>query len=307
MDIVCSIDNNYVQHCCVMLSSFFENNLGEKHSIHLLTEGIGDGNKKLIEKLIASYQGQFFYYVIDSDFLQSCPIKESDHLTIATYYRLFMTNFLPVSVEKVLYLDCDIVINGSIKELWNTDLHGYALAAVEEMGCSAPDVYERLNYNESYGYFNAGVLLINLEYWRTERLVDTFIGYITKNVTKLIAHDQDVLNGLLHAKCLHVSCKWNVEEAFYHYSVMKRLRSYQDLNRILRQPVILHYTWKPKPWDLSCKHPFRINYFIYMWKTYGKKGSPQLSIWQKIIALKDKYVFCLLLKLGITGHRFYQL
>lgn len=307
MHIACSIDNNYVQHCCVMLASFFENNSEGNHSVHLLTEGLNEENKNLIKNLIVSYQGQFLYYVIDSDFLHTCPIKESDHLTIATYYRLFITNFLPENIDKVLYLDCDIVVNGSVKELWETDLRGYALAAVEEMGCSVPDVYERLGYDKSYGYFNAGVLLINLEYWRTENLMNSFISYITHNGTKLLAHDQDVLNGLLHAKCLHVSCKWNVEEAFYHYSVMKRFRSYRDFKKILRRPIILHYTWKPKPWDLSCRHPFRINYFIYMWKVFNEKGIPKLSLWQKFVALKDKYIFCLLLRLGVTGHQFYRL
>mgnify|MGYP000466571498 CR=1 FL=1 len=118
MDIVCSIDNNYVLHCAVMLTSLFENNRSESHVIHLLTEGLTPDNRKLIEDLVHSYNGRFCYYLIDSDVLKSCPIKATDHLTIATYYRLLMADILPKSLERILYLDCDIVVNRSIKKLW---------------------------------------------------------------------------------------------------------------------------------------------------------------------------------------------
>ena len=303
MDIVCSIDNNYVQHCCVMLTSFFENNKEEGNVIHLLTEGITEDNKKTIEELIHAYKGEFCYYLVNSEIVASFPIKEGDHLTIATYYRLLMADILPQSIDKILYLDCDIIINDSITELWNTSLDGYAMAAIEELGCSLPDVYKRLGYDKKYGYFNAGVLLINLQYWREHNLTREFLLYIAENYEKLKAHDQDVLNALLHKKCLHVSYKWNVEEAFYHYSVMKRLKHNRELRFVLRHPTILHYTWKPKPWDLSCKQPFRINYYIYLQRFAGSS----LNFKRKLAALFDKYVFCFFLWINLKGHRYYKL
>ena len=70
MDIVCSIDNNYVQHCCCMLVSFFENNKGEKHSIHLLSDALTLENRKMIKELVEFYQGVFYRSFDDSDLLQ---------------------------------------------------------------------------------------------------------------------------------------------------------------------------------------------------------------------------------------------
>lgn len=303
MDIVCSLDNNYVQHCCVMLTSFFENNKDEGHTIHLLTEGLTEDNREIIEKLVCSYNGRFCYYLVNSEVVASFPIKEDDHLTIATYYRLLIADILPLNVDKILYLDCDIVINASISELWNISLDGYALAAIEELGCSSPDVYDRLGYDKMYGYFNAGVLLVNLNYWRMNNLTERFLLYIAEHYEILKAHDQDVLNAVLHGQCLHISYKWNVEEAFYHYSVMKRLKHNRELRFILRHPKILHYTWKPKPWDLKCKHPFRINYYIYL----QKFADSPLNFKQKFLARLDKYVFCVLLLINIRGHRCYKL
>lgn len=304
MDIVCATDDNYVEHCCTMLISLFKNNLFENHTIHLLTGGLSTKNREIIEQFVYSFQGQFRYYIIDSSFLISCPIKETDHLTIATYYRLFIAEILPNDLSKVLYLDCDMIINRSIQKLWETDICNYAIAAVEEMGASAVDVYERLGYDKQYGYFNAGVLLINLEFWRKHQMTQCFCNYIDKNAMKIRAHDQDVLNALFHDKCLLVSCKWNVEEAFYHYHIIKRNKLNSQLRVALRFPCILHYTWKPKPWEDTCKHPFRVNYFMYRNKTIWAQ---KISLQRWIRFLGDKYFFCFLLWAGIGGKRFYRL
>lgn len=308
MNIVCSIDNNYVQHCCVMLASFFENNHSEQHTIYLLTESLEQDSFDIIKNLIYSYQGLFYSYQIDSDALKSCPIRETDHLTIATYYRLLIADVLPPTVEKVLYLDCDIVVNKSIEELWNTDLRNYALAAVEELGCSPVDSYERLGYDRKYGYFNAGVLLINLDFWRKNDMTQVFFSYIAENFMKLKAHDQDVLNALLHDKCLLLSYKWNVEEGFYHYYMIKKMRHERVFSYILRNPAILHYSWKPKPWDLGCKHPFRVNYYCYLDKAI-RHGLPRtsISVKGKVCFFMDKAAFCILLWLRVSGNRFYNL
>lgn len=308
MDIVCSTDNNYVQHCCCMLASLLENNKDEKHSVHVLSEGLTDEYLKQIEDVVDTYQGQFFYYAVDPSCLKSCPIKATDHLSIATYYRLLIAELLPTQLDRVLYLDCDIVIDGSLKELWNTLLEGYALAAIEEMGSSAVDVYERLGYDAKYGYFNAGVLLINLKYWRKNDLTKVFFQYMVLHSDKLRAHDQDILNALLHDKCLHVSPKWNVEEAFYHYYMIKKWKKWDknEMKSILFNPLVLHYSWKPKPWEKSCRHPFRLKYFEYLRKVTAYEDQ-KLSFGEKILAHYDELYFKLLIILGVSGHRFYTL
>ena len=102
MNIVCAADSGYVQHCSVMLISFFENNPGEEHAVYLLTEGLDLDDLDFIQKIVHSYNGHFFYCQVDFKFLEKCPIKSTDHLSIATYNRLFMADLLPADVNKVL-------------------------------------------------------------------------------------------------------------------------------------------------------------------------------------------------------------
>lgn len=307
MDIICSTDNNYVQHCAVMLVSFFENNkssLDNPHTIHLLTEGINEKNKKILQNLVASYQGKLCYYLIDSPIIKQLPIKESDHLTIATYYRLFVANVLPHNLEKALYLDCDIIVKKSLTKLWSISLDNYPIAAMEEMGCSLPDVFQRLQYEKKYGYFNAGVLLINLKYWREHNLTQLFFQYISKFYDSIKAHDQDVLNGVLHKKYLPISFEWNSEEAFYHYNFIKKHWNEHGFRKKLRSPAIIHYTWKPKPWDANCHHPLRYDYFYYR-----NKISHLIDkiIHNKRTQIIDKIKFQLALTLKIKGRHFYKI
>lgn len=304
MNIVCAADSGYVQHCSVMLIFFFENNPGEEHAVYLLTEGLDLDDLDFIQKIVHSYNGHFFYCQVDFKFLEKCPIKSTDHLSIATYNRLFMADLLPADVNKVLYLDCDIIVNQSIKELWETPLRdNFVVAAFEERGCCAEDVYERLDYDSKYGYFNAGVLLVNLDYWRTHNMTQAFIEYIEHNFEKLRAHDQDVLNAFFYDKSVHISLAWNVEFIFYYYGIIKKFGFDRDLRFILRHPKILHFTWKPKPWETSCQHPFRINYYRYLKKI---KKNP-LSFRDTLRALWDKYYFCFLIKWKIKGHKYYKL
>lgn len=65
---------------------------------------------------------------------------------------------------------------------------------------------------------------------------------------------------------MHISLAWNVEFIFYYYGIIKKFGFDRDLRFILRHPKILHFTWKPKPWETSCQHPFRINYYRYLKK-----------------------------------------
>ena len=155
-----------------------------------------------------------FYYV-DMDLVKDCPrYAEGSHISLAAYYRIFLGNLLPLKIHKVLYLDCDLVVVGSIEKLRNTDLKTFAVACVEEMCSGREEIYTRLHYPSSDSYFNSGVLLVNLDYWREEGLMSKALDYISKNGSKLVFNDQDVLNALLHDCKLFLPFRYNVQDGF---------------------------------------------------------------------------------------------
>src|SRR5262249_16597258 len=110
---------------------------------------------------------------------QVLPLIPQSHYTIDTYTRLWPGDFFPDDVTRVLYLDADIVVVGNIAPLWSTDLEGALLGTIDIPG--AEQGVKLLGMRAEDGYFNAGVLLIDLKQWRETGAMNSVLDYITAN------------------------------------------------------------------------------------------------------------------------------
>lgn len=278
MNIVCATDDNFVQHCSIMLTSLLVNNIGVH--IYVLTEGLKPENEKIIREEVEDKGGKVDFCIVDSSIVEKFPMPKGEglqHISRATYYRLLISDLLPESVEKVIYMDCDIIVNKSIQELWDTDLTGYALAAVKQVGYGYEA--ERLDYPIEYGYFNAGVNMINLTYFREHKVSESLIKYIADNYSKIKYHDQDTLNAVLYDKTLHIMPQWNMTSIVYAYQLQKRgdnvagvvLNDYkaekESAFKTMKDPYVVHYVSRPKPWQDNCVHPLYHLYYDYAKRT----------------------------------------
>lgn len=262
MNIFCSTDDNYAPYCAVMLTSLCENNKDLSIHVYLMTEGLTTENHDVLETVVNRYNGIFHYCLMDKSLFENCPIREGDHITLATYFRFLIPQLIPESEHTAIYLDVDMIILRSLKPLDELDLSDYAVAAVDEVGCSAPDVFERLNIPKSNSYFNAGLLVINLDYWREHNISEALFNYVSKNANILTAHDQDALNVLLNTKWLSLPQKWNWMSAFMHENHIINSESYNKVMAECHKICIIHYT-ENKPWIKYSKQPFINKYFYY--------------------------------------------
>ena len=283
MNIACATDNNYVQHCGVMLTSLFENNKGEDVHIYLLTAGLTQKNKTSLENIINHYKGNFHYCLLDQELIKDFPQGGVNaHITLAAYDRLFLPQYLPEKETKVIYLDCDLIVCSPLKGMWETDMSGYALGAVEEYwnwcNGSIKERTGRLKYDIRYSYFNSGVLLLNLTLWRKENITDKVLDYIINNPEKIIWHDQDALNATLHDRWIKLPARWNATP--YSFSKAPELLTRYRQNRIntILNPGIIHFCFSPKPWETGCYHPLKDEYFRYLKLTEWKDFKPPFSI-----------------------------
>ena len=309
MNIVLATDNNFVRHCSVVIRSIFRHNIGVH--IYILTEGLNDKNEQYLIGL-GNDNSTVTIVNVPKFLVDNLPMSKhaAAHLSIATYYRLFVTTLLPKSVDKVIYLDCDMVVLDSLNDLWNTDIADYALGAVyqnfewSDYYCS----WERLNIPRETGYFNAGTLLMNLAYMRENDFQNKAIDFIHTYQTKIISHDQDVLNALFYGETLPISCMWNFTPLFesnkykrFHFPT-KYSRFIDERNSKDFKPVIIHFASKPKPWDYGCQSSYRIYYYENLDKGYWGESVPNRNImnWIKfnfINKIKD-----LILEYDFTGY-----
>jgi lipopolysaccharide biosynthesis glycosyltransferase len=279
ISIATTIDINYIQHLGVMLSSLFENNLKSRFKIYLIINFTENKELRKIQKLINRYNHQIDIIKVDESLLVSC--KVTGHVTLATYYRLLIPNLINQTVAKVLYIDADIIIKNEIYELWNIVLDDETIvAAVEE------PLFNRhiaLGVPETAKYFNAGVMLINLVAWRQNDISTKAIRFIELNNERIMFWDQDVLNFLLYDKWLTLNPKWNVTTPLFTINADKLKMSENELNQILNQPNIIHFTGSSKPWHYLNTHPFKSEYYKYLkltpWKNFKH---PEETVWHQI-------------------------
>jgi len=276
MDIACNIDNNYIRFCSVMLVSLFENNRDQSFDIHIVSQDLSEDGQQTLKDIVCKQYGQrIHFYFVGPDLLNNFPIDTNSHISISTYLRLFLSSILPASLSKVLYLDCDIIIRSSIAGLWNIDLTKYAIGCVEDMWSDIDNNYSRLGYSKEFLYFNAGVMLVNLDFWRRNHLEEEFVRYVRNNPEKLLFNDQDVLNGVLYDKKLFIPFTWNMQDGFFRRRRRIRKETWDALDKELFDPAILHFTGGKKPWDYKCMNPHKSEFYVYQNLTQWKDCRPK--------------------------------
>lgn len=258
LHIVFSTDDNFAPHCAVAMRTLLDHNAGVV--FHILTEGLSEENRSRLQQVAGNQPIHF--YVVESESLQGLPMPDNknEKISIATYYRLFMPRLLPKEIEKVLYLDCDLVVCGSLQELWATDLTGKAMAAVYYPDCeSMRRACRRLGMPDDAHYFNAGVLLINLAYWRENQFTERCLHFIAEGRYPIIQRDQDVLNAVAASETTPLPWRYNVMEN--ELKLIKRQAVGDELVKIIenekQKPVIVHFSFRLKPWEFGCRSPYR--------------------------------------------------
>lgn len=292
MDIVVSFDSNYLMPVGVMLTSLFENNKGIDINVHALLSSVGDYEQP-VREIVEAYGGNLYCYDMSRVGLPDLPINKNHraHLTIESFYRLFITEVLPPNIEKVLWLDGDIIVNKSLNDLWSEDISGYAVGAVPDYENNNVRICNRLGYGVEYGYFNAGVLLINLQYWRANGVLYDFKEYIKEHFSDLWFFDQDVLNPVFHKNKKDLSISYNFQTTFLFKNLNISCCFFDEIRNAYIDPVIIHFN-EDKPWFSNSTNPMKMYFIKYqnmtIWK--GKdKGRRKLSVRARLARFYSMY------------------
>lgn len=274
MDILLSTDSKYLLPTGVLILSICINNLDQQIRFHILVnKGFTKEDSNALELIAYEYHNHCYFYTVDQDIIHNLPFGKSYmpiHVSIETYYRLFITELLPKDVHKIIYLDGDMICRKSIKELWERDIKGKALGAVHDMNEIEHLGDSRLSYPQSDGYFNAGMLLINVDYWREHDALDTFHRIIRDKGDSIVFHDQDILNMAFHDLKIWLPLTYNFQNGFLFPECDRRCvpNVADEIETTMYDPVIIHYSTGVKPWNVCCTHPQR-----WVWRYY-KSLSP---------------------------------
>lgn len=269
------LDKDYVMPTGVMMYSACVNNPDVDIDFHIIIdESVTMAEQQDLIDSICMFEGKrVLFYNFKNRSEINFPIIFDTHLPRAAYYRLFLSSILPAFIDKVLYLDGDLIVRHSLLPLWHTDLTGYAVGATIDVSEGNIGLYNRLKYPSEKGYFNSGVLLINLKYWRDNQVEKECLEYIINYPDRIFLADQDVMNVILQDKKLIISIKFNLQTSFLRkVPGWDYLKYEEDFKESINDPVVVHFTSKWKPWfaDLRFPHPYRNTFLKYQCQTKWK-------------------------------------
>ena len=260
LHITCSTDVNYLQHCTAMLCSVLENNKEHDITIHLLHHLLPQHCQCFLHEMCCRYRQEIIFYDVDESRLDRVHFKHQD-LSIATYYRLLLPTLLDKTIDRVLYLDCDVIVLQDISELFKIDLSNYGVAAIKD---SAPISNEHrllIGLELDCKYFCAGVLLINLQYWRKHNSSETMFDFLDKHAQELFFEDQDVLNFTFRNHWFQLPNKYG--KAPLTVAIIDDNQKPFDYEEYAFNASIIHYATHIKPW-LDIRIPNDHHYWKYV-------------------------------------------
>ena len=239
----------------VVVTSIGINVTSDDVTIHLVHNSLKPRTVKRLQKIADKYKVELDFKQIDTDILKDCYFDKSKHYgDIMMFARLLLSSVLP-DLDKIIYLDCDIVVLKDLQSLWNLDISDVAVAMAPDFTLKDKSTLNRLGMTSGY-YLNSGVILMNLDYWRKHDVQNRVISYILEKGDKLIYNDQDALNSILQNEHEELHIKYNFSYYYFHRLIGVLYK--EKIHEIIEardNPVIFHYFGPLKPWSLGCYIP----------------------------------------------------
>ncbi len=245
INVCVACDDNYSRYAAVVIASILANAKDDDDLyFYILDGGISEVSRTKMLKLTTIRDCNINFVNIDDRLFDDYKnVKTHSYLSLPAYYRLKAPSLLP-EVGRIIYLDCDVVVNSSLDELFNMDLDGLAIGGVSDIKLSMR--------RRNPGYVNSGVLVMDLDNMRKNNIEQVFLDWTRENFEKIKTGDQEIINSALLGKIKLLSSKWNVQTS-----------NFTNRSSYEKRPNVIHYVGGQKPWK-----PASWNYFKWFYRQY---------------------------------------
>lgn len=283
MNVMYASDDNYAWLMGISMISLFENNKESTEiNVYLFSDGLTEGNKEKLFSIANKYNRHLD--IIDVNDLKLPEKLYTSRYPKSAYSRLFAFDLLPQNVEKVIYLDCDIIVMGNLQELYNKDVSKYAFMAVQDYLSNGYKI--KIGLKKTDIYINTGVMLLNLKKFREIPINDRIEQFVGKYSAAICHADQDIFNGIFQGEFAVLPLYYNVMTQINQYSYEQFIRTWHSTNYYSKEeieyakthPRVYHYTaclTDIRPWflDSNMKNSWAFDKYMQIspWKDKKKK------------------------------------
>ena len=294
INICLSSDNNYSQYAGIVITSVLLNaNEDDFVKFYILDGGIDDNNKKKILSLKKLKQCEISFIPIDENLFEVYKtIGTHSYISLSTYYRLKLASLLPL-VDKILYLDCDVIVTDSLSKLFNTDIKDFYAAGVVDTAMKSSGYVPKLEKGNKY--FNAGVLLFNLAKIRQDNIEQKFEEYTKNEFENIKVGDQEIINVVCQGKIKEINSEWNVQSS-----------NFVNRSDYTNSPKIVHYIGRQKPWIFGSMNFWKNLYFKNLQNSPWKIPADENFKWTILNQVVSIFNFIKYRPLNILRPRFYK-
>lgn len=280
MNLLVTVDENYIEPLKVMLCSYFISNASQKeNTVYLLYSEISQEKLEDLREYLSGFGAGFVPLTVPQDYFKGAAT--SSRYPKEIYYRMLSPLVLPKDLKRVLYLDPDILVLNPLDPLYDLELDGKAFAAASHKGIT--DMTKNINnirLDTTHDYFNTGVILFDLEEARklvnTEEIFDT----VRRFEKDLILPDQDIFNILFGNYTREVDdLLWNYDARKYALYLV-RSEGKSNVRWIMQNTALLHFCGRHKPWNEDFRNPFGMLYLHYM-NLASHKAKKQIRVAEK--------------------------
>lgn len=247
MNIVTALNSKYVRYAYVMLTSLFQNNSEAEIFVFLLHSGLTSSEQEVLTALGAKYRQTVSFIKIDrGDFPTSLPTTQM--WSLETYFRLKLLDVIPEEIDRLLYLDVDMIIDKPLYELYTADFEGAFFCVCRDMSAVLPfpdsrnNIFQEQIRGGDFTYFNAGMMLWNIDELRGRYCFEDYMRLAEELDYRMVAPDQDLLN-FMHWKQVKF-----LDE--YKYNLFSKMAYNHDVHYedVKRETCIIHFAGM-KPWE----------------------------------------------------------
>ncbi len=245
MRLLVTIDKKYLPPLITALDSYGRCHGEYDTDVYVVHSGLDSEDFTLLDNALSDYSINIIGIKITEKWFTGTPVIE--RLPEESFYRLMAFNYLPKDVDRVLYLDPDIYIRRSLWDLYSMELDDAYLAAAGHFdGFKNKMNMLRLDIDpdKQERYINSGIMLMNIEAIRRDFTIQSILDALTKNISKLLLGDQDLINIIFGEKTVFIDeLIYNLDERAY-----KANKKEFPLSKVEQETAIIHYNGKYKPW-----------------------------------------------------------